>query len=320
MKRPAATCLSAILAGLLCLLPAATAQQPGDRVVRIAFVGDVCLDGGAGPRAHLGPGSAGRHRLDLARQRFGGGESQSALPIPHHGKEDAHGYTFKAPLEAVPLLKRYFAAVSLANNHAGDWGKEGFASQLELFQREKLPYFGGGHNRDEARRPLLVVSHGRRMALLACCDFPPRRFAAGEHECGTAWLVEEDLLADIRTARTRYHADTVIPFLHWGRESTPTPEDYQPKLARRLIDAGADAVVVAHPHVTQTVDWYRGKPIIYSLGNCVFNYFPHDPAIYYGWCVQLTFGRPEGIDLQTTVLKLDEAGLPHVATSADRCR
>ena len=50
------------------------------------------------------------------------------------------------------------------------------------------------------------------------------------------------------------------------------------------------------------IDWYQGKPIIYSLGNCVFNYFPHDLRVYYGWSVQLTFGKPTGIELKTTVL------------------
>ena len=56
------------------------------------------------------------------------------------------------------------------------------------------------------------------------------------------------------------------------------PEDNQVKLARKMIDAGADAVIGAHPHIPQTVDWYRGKPIVYSLGNFVFNYLPARPA------------------------------------------
>ena len=87
-----------------------------------------------------------------------------------------------------------------------------------------------------------------------------------------------------------------------------------------MIEAGTDAVIGTHPHATQTVEWYQGKPIIYSLGNCVFNYFPHDLAVYYGWSVQLTFGKSTGIDLKTTVLTLDPAGLPHIATSDDKYR
>jgi poly-gamma-glutamate synthesis protein (capsule biosynthesis protein) len=305
------------------VLPPSSARaedEQDDRVVRITLVGDVCLDGGPGHVVTNGEdplvGIASLFEdTDLAVANL-----ECALPMKGKGQAESKSYTFKAPTESISLLKRYFSAVSLANNHARDWGKEGFASQLDLFDREQLPYFGGGRNIDEARRPLILSSHGRRVALLGYCDISPRRFSAGPKKCGTAWLVETDVLADIKTARTKFGADTVIPYLHWGTEHTPTPEDYQTRLARRMIEAGADAVIGAHPHVTQTVEWYQGKPIIYSLGNCVFNYFPRDLTVYYGWSVQLTFGKSTGIDLKTTVLTLDPAGLPHIATSDDKYR
>ena len=90
-------------------------------------------------------------------------------------------------------------------------------------------------------------------------------------------------------------------------------------LARKLIDAGADAVMGRHPHVTQTIDIYHGKPIVYSLGNFVFDYFPRDPAIWTGWLVQLTFARL-GVDLKTFSVQLDAAGIPHLipATAAKK--
>jgi hypothetical protein len=304
---------------LCCIAGLSTAAEKNDEhVLRIGFVGDVCLDGGPGHAVTAGQDPFAGIAAVLRDNDLAVANLECAVPVRGHGHEDPHGFTFRAPTEAVPLLKRYFAAVSLANNHAVDWGRDGLLSELELLEREKLPYFGAGRTRDDARRPLLLTSRGRRVALLGCCDFSPHRFAAGPHECGTAWLVEDDLVADVRAARSRDHADLVIPFLHWGTEHTPTPEDYQPKLARRLIEAGADAVIGSHPHVTQTVDWYRGKPIVYSLGNCVFNYFPYDPVVYFGWCVQLTFGRASGVELKTTVLKLDAAGLPQVATRMDR--
>jgi poly-gamma-glutamate synthesis protein (capsule biosynthesis protein) len=160
--------------------------------------------------------------------------------------------------------------------------------------------------------------HGRRIALLGYCDVPPRRYAASPNAPGTAWLIEDDVLADIRAARARYGADTVIPFLHWGTQHAPMPDDYQIKLARKMIDAGADAVLGAHPHIPQTVDWYRGKPIVYSLGNFVFNYFPYDPPAYFGWIVRLTIGKDGAIEMKTNVVKIEPTGLPRLVTAKDR--
>jgi len=293
------------------------ADSPGDgRAVRITFVGDVCFDGNPGHAVVKGedPFAAVAPLLkdtDLAVANL-------ECAVATAGHIGSNRYSFKAPVECLPVLKRYFSAVSLANNHSGDWGKEGFLSELEALEGEKLPYFGGGRNIEQARRPAILVSHGCRVALLGYCDFPPRRYAADRDTSGSAWLVEENVLADIKLARSRDKADIVIPFLHWGTEHTPMPEEYQVTLARKMIDAGADAVVGAHPHVAQTVDWYRRKPIVYSLGNFVFNYYPHDPPVYYGWMVRLTFDTKGVSEMKTNVVKIEPTGLPRPAAPGDK--
>ena len=71
-------------------------------------------------------------------------------------------------------------------------------------------------------------------------------------------------------------------------------------------------MIGSHPHVTQTVDFYRGRPIVYSLGNLVFDYFPKDPAVWSGWLVELTFGRPTGVEMKTYGVELDRGGVPHL--------
>jgi poly-gamma-glutamate synthesis protein (capsule biosynthesis protein) len=106
----------------------------------------------------------------------------------------------------------------------------------------------------------------------------------------------------------------VLLYLHWGRELRPAAEPEQKALARRLIDAGADAVVGGHPHVTQEVEWHADRPILYSLGNFVFDYYPDDPPVWRGWMARLTFhktGRP-GLDL--IPVEIDKAGIPHLAS------
>jgi poly-gamma-glutamate synthesis protein (capsule biosynthesis protein) len=317
MARLVPAAFAAVIGVLFALTNTSLGAEDGaDRAVRITFVGDVCFDGNPGHAVVHGedPFAAVADVLkdtDLAVANL-------ECAVPTAGAQGTNSYSFKAPTECVAVLKRYFSAVSLANNHSGDWGKEGFASELDLLEREKLPYFGGGRNLEQARRPVVLTAHGRRIALLGYCDFPPRHYAAGANTPGTAWLVEADVLADIRAARTREHADTVIPFLHWGAEHRPMPDDYQVTLARKMIDAGADAVIGAHPHIPQTVDWYRGKPIVYSLGNFVFNYFPRDPPKYFGWIVRLTIEKDGRIDMRTIVVKLESSGLPRLVTRRDK--
>ena len=83
-------------------------------------------------------------------------------------------------------------------------------------------------------------------------------------------------MQDIRAARAA-DADVVIPCMHWGWEGEAQANERQRQLARRLINAGADAVVGTHAHRTQGVEHNRGRPIIYSLGNFVFDGFESGP-------------------------------------------
>jgi poly-gamma-glutamate capsule biosynthesis protein CapA/YwtB (metallophosphatase superfamily) len=288
----------------------AQSAEHEEGVVRIVFAGDVMLDGGPGhtivhggdPFAEFGPILGG---ADIAVGNL-------ECVLADGGEQVLKPYTFRAPQESLPLLKRYFTALGLANNHTGDYGKDAFLRQLNTLDAAKLPYFGGGRNRQEARRPLILERNGMRVALLGYNDFQPRSFAAGENLPGTAWLVDDDVLADVKAARQCDRADVVIPFLHWGRESSPEPIKWQRDFARQLIDAGATAIVGAHSHVTQTVDIYKGRPIVYSLGNFVFDYYPVDPAVWTGWIVRLTIRRSGEVDLETFVLQIDKAGTPHL--------
>jgi poly-gamma-glutamate synthesis protein (capsule biosynthesis protein) len=118
------------------------------------------------------------------------------------------------------------------------------------------------------------------------------------------------VVRDIKLARTR--ADLVVVFLHWGEDLEPEVSDEQKALARKFIDAGADAVIGGHSHLTQTVEWHKDRPIVYSLGNFVFDYFPYDPPVWKGWMVKLTFGKAERPGLDIIPVELDAAGLPHL--------
>lgn len=232
------------------------------------------------------------------------------------GTAEGKPYTFRADPRTLPVLKRHFDAVSLANNHSGDFGKAAFAEQLELLDRAGLPYFGGGRDAAAAHAPWIVERNGVRIALLGYVEFKPRSFEADASRPGVAWSGEDDdVIEDIVAARRVHRADIVIPFMHWGWEDEPDPSPRLRALARRMIDAGADLVVGGHPHVTQGAEYYRGKPIIYSLGNFLFNGFD-TPATTTGWVLSARVDRTGVLDWRTHVARLDANGVPHPDPSA----
>ena len=295
------------------VLPGAVLAQPSGSstsAVRIIFVGDVMLDGGPGHLITTG----GDPFADVAAVLKDADLTIANLEcaVTTDGEVVRKSYTFKAPKSALPILTRYFSAVSLANNHSADWGSRGLVNELTLLNEAKLPHFGGGVNLAQAREPLIMTRNGLRVAFLGYNGFHLSAYAAGRSTPGVAPLDEAVMLADIKGARTKNHADLVILVLHWGveLEAQPTPE--QQALARRLIDAGADAIIGGHPHVTQTIEWHKGHPIIYSLGNFVFDYFPTDPPVWLGWIARLTIGEPEGVKVETRDVEMDPEGVPHL--------
>ena len=78
------------------------------------------------------------------------------------------------------------------------------------------------------------------------------------------------ILRSLWIRKLREQCDYLVVYVHWGIERKETPEDYQRSLGKQYIDAGADVVIGSHPHVLQGVEYYKGKPIVYSLGNFIF--------------------------------------------------
>jgi poly-gamma-glutamate capsule biosynthesis protein CapA/YwtB (metallophosphatase superfamily) len=294
---------------VLCGFAPLSAAERADEPVSVIFVGDVMLGGGPG---HVIT-NHGDPFADFSKLLASADIAVCNLEcsVSQRGTHELKKYTFRAPVKCIPLLKQHFTAVGLANNHACDYGKDGLVDELNHLEQADLPYFGAGRNVQQAERPLLLTRHGVRVALLAFNAYQQEASAARSNQPGVACLVPDRVAAAIKAARQHDHADLVLLYLHWGEEEEESPTPQQQTLARKLIDAGADAVIGAHPHVTQSVDYYHGRPIVYSLGNMVFDYHPNDPPQWFGWIAKLTFSKPFRVDLETTVLQIDAAGIPH---------
>lgn len=178
-------------------------------------------------------------------------------------------YRFRANPAAAAALKRAgFSVLTLANNHMMDYGTDGLRDTLAILARHGIAHTGAGASLAAARRETVVQVRGKRVAFLAYSLTFPSEFYATANQPGTAPGYPVYVREDIRRARTK--ADYVVISFHWGAERAEFPKQYQMETARMAIDAGADAIIGHHPHVLQGIEFYRGKPILYSLGNFAF--------------------------------------------------
>lgn len=281
--------------------------------VRLTFVGDILLDDGPGKVIRAGKDPLAHFDVQLGEADYVIGNLE--CPIATVGQPLASKvYSFRADPKVLPVLQKHFHALSVANNHSGDYGKAAFLETLTHLDQAGIKAFGGGHNLASAHAPLWVERKGLRIAVLGYNEFKPRSFEAGVDRPGIAWSEDSHVISDIRAARAA-GADLVIPFMHWGWEFEPQPSERQRELARAMIDAGADVVVGGHPHVTQGAEIYRGKLIVYSLGNFVFDGFD-TPETRRGWLLNLTLDRQGLVDWHTLVAQIDADGSPQPVSGA----
>jgi poly-gamma-glutamate capsule biosynthesis protein CapA/YwtB (metallophosphatase superfamily) len=310
MKRVLGRWISALLpAFFMAWCPLAFSAQAPEQAgpVSLVFAGDIVLDDTAGAMIARGedPFSGLADVFAGADIRIGNLE----CVVASIGSAGNKNYTFRAHPRTLPVLKRHFDAVALANNHSGDYGREAFAQMLGLLKEADLAQFGGGHNLSQAHTPLIIERKGLRIALLSYSEFMPRSFEADYNAPGIAWSEDAQVADDIRKARAVRGAHLVIPVMHWGWENEPTSNDRQRQLARRMIDAGADAVIGGHPHVTQETAQYKGKPIIYSVGNFVMKE-TDNAAQRRGWVLRLQLDAQGVSHFDTVPVQIDMEGIP----------
>ncbi len=294
--------------GMVALTLAASAQTPAaPETVTLVFAGDTTLDDDAGALIAQG----GDPLADFA-SLFAQADVRLAnleCVVATGGSAGRKIYTFRAHPRVLPVLKKHLDGVTLANNHSGDFGREAFAEMLGHLQKAGLAQAGGGMNLSQAHTPWMVERRGLRIAILSYNEFLPRSFEAGHDAPGVAWSEDEQVVDDIRRARQVHRADLVIPFMHWGWENEHVANARQRQLARKMIEAGADAVIGGHPHVTQGIEHHQGKPIVYSVGNFVMKETDNEYQRQ-GWVLRLELDKQGVRALDTHVARIDMKGIP----------
>lgn len=184
-------------------------------------------------------------------------------------------FTFRAKPAAVNYLKDLGVdIVSLANNHAYDYGEPAFLDTMRILEEAGIASVGAGNNLAQARRPVYYIINNMKIAIVSATqierlDTPDTKGAtdssAGVFRCWNG----DNLLETVREAKE--NSDFVIAYLHWGTENVEEIDWAQEKQAPEVAEAGADLIIGSHPHCLQKIDVVKGVPVIYSLGNFWFN-------------------------------------------------
>jgi poly-gamma-glutamate synthesis protein (capsule biosynthesis protein) len=225
--------------------------------------------------------------------------------------ESAQRYAFRAPERSAQLLRRAgFDAMGLANNHALDFGSLALRDCAARLSGENIEAIGVATSTGNAYTPHLFSLPGsNKIALLAISDVGA---TAGS---GIAAASDRVRLKDA-IASAHSNANLVVCLVHWGIEQSESITDEQRELARWLIDHGVDAIVGSHPHRVQSLDFYRGRPIAYSLGNLVFDGAPSVTSWNRG--ALLKIGVNENAQLSSACLMplILEDGFPRTDTTS----
>ena len=200
-------------------------------------------------------------------------------PISDKGAKVGSIYSFRMDPKAIDSLKSAgFDILSLANNHAFDYGRQALKDTYDRLEQAGIDYVGGGLNATEAGTPAIKEVYGTKFAFLAYTDLCLDSWKPTKDSAGINCTYESDLeniKKNIKNAKNS--ADIVIVSLHSGNEYVENLTPFQINFSKSAIDAGADLVAGHHPHIVQKNEEYfstsSGKTgyIFYSLGNFVFD-------------------------------------------------
>lgn len=213
-------------------------------------------------------------------------------------------FTFD-PVMMQVLKAQGFNIVSLANNHAYDFLREGYLETQEHLKQSGITYFGDPYNRENLSA--VVEAEGLKIGFVGYHEFYDPSITSVTSEI----------------ARVADNVDIVIAVPHWGIEYKKLHSKEQTAKAKAFIDAGADIVLGAHPHVVQPIEIYNGKPIFYSLGNFIFDQdFSYDTR--HGLGVRMVFDHTMGTSSIKTSFELIPITIvkaqPVVATSTAKTK
>lgn len=232
------------------------------------------------------------------------GQLEGAITDKASYKDSAGwGPHWAPPKNVKGLTAGGFNVISWASNNCLDFGPDAFLDTIDWLRKAGIRVIGAGRNIEEARTPAILEVNGTRVGMLAYNSICFKGYAAREDAPGCApmrawtayhqtepeqpgtpcevvtWPYADDLealLNDVRKLKSQ--VDVVVISIHWGVHHVPkTIATYQPQIAHAAIDAGADVIFGAHPHILKGIEVYKGKVIFYSLNMFAFDWPKRKP-------------------------------------------
>lgn len=250
--------------------PQVAVPAPTSKYIKLLFLGDVMLgryvrtlmDKNHNPnyafaKAHTTTGP-GANFLDGYFDRVIANLEGPIVPNPNYAQT---GMNFGFAPDTAQIIKNNgIDIVSVANNHTLDQGQKGFISNLNYLRQAGVKYFG---------HPMLPIEsdtlyetiNGKKFAFIGLHDATHRL-----DEQAAAKLIQ----------KISPTVDYTVIVIHWGIEYQKKPSQRQQQLAHLFIDSGASLIIGHHPHIPQTIETYNGVPIVYSLGNFIFDQYWSD--------------------------------------------
>ncbi len=171
---------------------------------------------------------------------------------------------------------------SICNNHILD--NNNFNETKENYLKYNMSVFGGGDDLNDASRPLILEKEKTVIftfgwKVIEC-------IYAKKNKAGINPMIESHIFSELKSIKAKFSGYKLFVFFHWNYELEKYPMPNQRALSHKLIDLGVDLIVGAHPHRVQGFEIYKGKPIIYSLGNFLFaqNKYRHSKLKFPEFC------------------------------------
>lgn len=209
--------------------------------------------------------------------------ANNEFTISNRGTQMANKiYTFRASPNRVSIYNEMGVdLVTLANNHVYDFGYDAFMDTLTTLEEYNMPYIGAGRNIEEAKEPYYFIINGYKIGFVNATRAEKYILTPEAKEDSPGVFRTYDPTMFLETIKeTKENSDYVIALIHWGKEDSHYLEDVQKETGKLYIENGADVLIGTHAHVLQGIEFYNGKPIVYNIGDFIFNRETKETGIF----------------------------------------
>jgi len=304
----------------------AISPQPEIRTISIIAVGDIMFGRRVGKNLES-PDKGYKYAFSKVKEILKSGDivfGNLESPMTNSSKSLSRNrkIVLKCSPDAIEGLKDAgFNVLSLANNHIMDYYEQGLMDTIEILDKYGIHHSGAGKDWESARKPAIIEVNNITFGLLSYSEMvryvyagsPSISYVAGKDKAGAMPVDYEIISEDIAALRDK--VDILAVSLHWGIEESFRISGQQIELARKLVDEGADMILGHHPHQFQGMEIYKGKPIIYSLGNILFD--QNDPENMESFIIKMEYKDNRLTDFSAIPVRIVDKCFVEIQTGQD---